>query len=70
MRCEDGMFCACSNHVPNDVPEVLNAFLKGVPNSTSFYPISFAQSCPTVIFGGSLPSFKFFWNKWRIAMEQ
>jgi hypothetical protein len=44
----------------NDVPEILNAFLKGVPNSTSFYPISFAQSCPLLFLGGAFQVSSFF----------
>jgi hypothetical protein len=38
--------------VPHEVPQVLNVFLKGVPNNTSHYPISFAQSSPLLTYIG------------------
>ncbi len=62
--------------IPNDVPHVPMTFPKGVPNITSYYPISFAQSSPlltyigepkgrlfipTFVILGSLPIFNFLW---------
>jgi hypothetical protein len=35
-----------NSYIPNDVPHVPMTFPKGVPNITSFYPVSFAQSSP------------------------
>jgi hypothetical protein len=39
------------SYVPH-VPQILNVFLKGVPNNTSHYPISFAQSSPLLTYIG------------------
>jgi len=40
----DGWGSPGCSQVPIWVPQVLNVSSKGVPNSTSLYPISFAQS--------------------------
>jgi hypothetical protein len=39
-------------YVPNDVPQIINVFPKGVPNNTFLYPIPFAQSSPLLTYIG------------------
>ncbi len=44
--------CSIRSQRVHDVPQVLNVLPKGVPNSTSLYSLSFAQSSPLLTYKG------------------
>jgi hypothetical protein len=58
------MLSPCFQCVFNVVPQVHNMFLKGVPNSISFYPIWFAHSSPLLTYiGGPKGTYHIFTKK-------